>query len=294
MKYTLVTGAFGVLGSEIVKKLVQQDIKVIALVRSTSDSSRLTKEILNKIIVFKSDTQELRELFITYSIKCIVHTATLYGASDNMSNLIKNNVLFPIELVELAVANNVEAFINTDSYFNKFNNYSYLGNYITTKRHLEVWLKKIEGIKVFNLKLEHIYTENDTNRKFVNSILNKLRDKSDAIELTEGFQKRDFIYISDVVDFYMTLIKNYEQIKMGFHSYEVGTGKSTSIRDFAITSKNIFRNKKTALLFGQIPTRDNEINESKADLSKIPSILQWSPKVSLEEGLKIIKDKWNS
>jgi nucleoside-diphosphate-sugar epimerase len=46
----------------------------------------------------------------------------------------------------------------------------------------------------------------------IESILNNAK----KINLTEGEQERDFIYIDDVVDAFITIIKNIENLRKGF------------------------------------------------------------------------------
>ncbi|WP_282178804.1 NAD-dependent epimerase/dehydratase family protein [Maribacter stanieri] len=293
MASILITGAFGVLGSELVKKIISEgQHKVIALVKSTSDPSRLIDK-LEQIRVYHSDKDQLSSIFKN-EIQHIIHTATVYGRNLSKADTVKNNVDFPLELIELAIKNNVKTFLNSDSYFNKFNMYSYLNEYVVSKNKLEKQLKKYDGIRIFNLKIEHIYTGNDTDRKFVNKIINQIVSRESKIELTKGNQKRDFIFISDVVDFYLSIINNANSFEKQFYNFEVGTGNSVSIKDFVLLTMEVFENNETILEFGAIPQRKNEIMESKADLSKTPKHLKWTPKIDLRTGLKLIKKEWKN
>ena len=81
--------------------------------------------------------------------------------------------MYPINLLEMAVKNNVGVFINTDSYFNKENlSYNYLLNYSLSKKSLNLWLKHFsKKIKIINMVLEHIYGEYDNDNKFIEKII---------------------------------------------------------------------------------------------------------------------------
>jgi nucleoside-diphosphate-sugar epimerase len=109
------------------------------------------------------------------------------------------------------------------------------------------------------------------------------------IKLTEGNQKRDFIYISDVVDAYITTLK-YKNHKKNFVEFEVGTGQSISIKEFVLTMHKILQSK-SELLFGNIETRTDEIMDSRAnnlDLIK----LGWYPKFTIQIAIQnILKTK---
>lgn len=49
----------------------------------------------------------------------IIHTATCYGRNTDCSDtkmIIESNILYPIELLEIACKYYVETFLNTDTY----------------------------------------------------------------------------------------------------------------------------------------------------------------------------------
>ena len=93
---------------------------------------------------------------------------------------------------------------------------------------------------------------------------------------------RDFLYIDDEVEAYITAIETNENI-FG-EVINTGTGKGTSIKELAeIIEKMIgFPGK---LSWRQTSMRPYEINNLTIDAGKIKRLLGWSPKYSLEEGL---------
>lgn len=288
----LLTGGYGFLGSNILKSLLEKNIDVIVLEKSFADDWRIKKlGIQDKFKIYLEDRVDLEDIFKENGIDCVIHTATDYGRNSSQIVLIENNVIFPLKLLSLLKAYNGKAFLNTDSYFNKEKfNLDYLGNYILTKKQLEQWLKNERDIRIFNLKLEHIYGNNDSLEKFTYKMINDLFHNKFSVELTSGEQKRDFIYVLDVVNLYITIILKIEEFEKSYYDIEVGTGNSISIKEFVETIKILTRSK-TYLDFGKIETRKNEIIDSKADLNKIKNIIEWKPKYTLEMGLKdIIKD----
>ena len=101
-------------------------------------------------------------------------------------------------------------------------------------------------------------------------------------------QTRDFIYVYDVVSAFETVLKN--EIKLtNYQEYEVGSGKSFSIKYLAELIKKI-SNSKTEINFGAIKYREGEIMESVCNNEKLIE-LGWISKFSLSEALsKIIKN----
>jgi len=93
----------------------------------------------------------------------------------------------------------------------------------------------------------------------------------------DGNQTRDFTYVTDVSNALVSAAKS--NVTEGI--YNIGSGKTVSI------------NKLVELLGGDkthIPKRPGEPDCTYADISKIKSELNWAPKISIEEGVKLVLD----
>ena len=132
-----------------------------------------------------------------------------------------------------------------------------------------------------------MFGENDSPSKFIPHLIDTILREEKFIDMTLGLQTRDFIYVNDVVSAYETILKN--ELKLtNYQEYEVGSGKSFSIRHLAELIKKI-SNSKTELNFGAIPYREGEIMESVCNNKKLIE-LGWISKFSLNLGLsKTIK-----
>jgi nucleoside-diphosphate-sugar epimerase len=203
-------------------------------------------------------------------------------------SLIDTNVVLPVKLFELAEKNECEIFINTDTFFNDpTNKYSYLQDYVLSKKQVIEWLKLIQDkCKLVNMKIFHMYGPNDAPNKFIPQIINFLKDNKKEIDLSPGEQRRDFIYMDDVVSSFKTVLDRNSLISAKFQEFEIGTSRSVSIREFVELAKKI-SGSTSELRFGALDYRAGEIMESKADISKL-SLLGWKPGVNLEKGLEKI------
>jgi UDP-glucose 4-epimerase len=111
----------------------------------------------------------------------------------------------------------------------------------------------------------------------------KLANKPMTI-VGDGNQTRDFTYVTDVANALLSAAKSNitEEI------YNIGSGNTVSI------------NKLVELLGGEktyIPKRPGEPDCTYADISKIKSELNWSPKISIEDGVKLVLENieyWRS
>ena len=292
----LLTGATGFLGSQLLIDLLDKNYEVVALKRSFSNTVRIRGVLEDKKLhLFDIDLGDSREIFKMYSIGTIIHTATEYGRNETpMYTIVEANLLFPLRLAELGISKGVKTFINTDTYFNKAkSSHSNLLNYSLSKKSLLFCLTKLtDKLKVINVILEHIYGPYDSETKFVeNMIQNIAVERVARVSLTKGCQKRDFIYMEDVVSAYLTLVEYSQTQNFLLETFELGTGQCTQIRDFCEKIK-LLSNSPTTLAFGDIPYRTDEIMESRADISKLKR-LGWSPTFKLTEGLEGILNKYD-
>jgi len=282
------TGATGFLGSNIIKKLIIENYNVIVLKRSFSNTYRID-DITDNVKSYNIDQIALENIFTENKIDIILHCATNYGRRDiEPLSLMQANLTMPLQLLELGKKTRINCFINTDTILDKRVSY-----YSLSKNQFREWLELYANEMIcVNVALEHFYGPYDDNTKFVSYIIDSILNNAKKIDLTEGNQERDFIYIDDVVDAFITITKNIEKLRKGFLRYEIGTGKSIKLKDFVKLVKSIARNTETALNFGVIPYRENEIMSSKADITEICK-LKWKPKFTLEEGLEqtIIMEK---
>lgn len=211
----------------------------------------------------------------------IIHCATDYGRK-NVSPLqvIEANLILPLNLLYYAKLNNVSAFINTDTFLDKR-----INHYSLSKKQFREWFETFSGEMVcVNMILEHFYGPHDDKTKFVSFVIHELLSGKEKIDLTLGEQKRNFIYIDDVVDAFEVIIKHDFNGENGFYDFFVGSNESISIKDFVRLLKQCSKNENTFLNFGAIPYRANEIMESEIDTVALNK-LGWVPRTSLEEGL---------
>ncbi|MSU34038.1 MAG: NAD-dependent epimerase/dehydratase family protein [Pedosphaera sp.] len=115
-------------------------------------------------------------------------------------------------------------------------------------------------------------------------IVDHLLNKETSIQLTEGLQKRDFIYIDDVVDAFDRILNSSVQREPGYFSFEVGSGKTISIREIVEMITTMVPGSLTVLKWGALPYRANEVMNSSVDFKPLFA-LGWRPKISLEDGL---------
>lgn len=289
----LLSGVTGFLGSHLARALLKANYTVIALKRSYSDKNNI-EDIVHKLRFYDIDRSGIQLSFDEHPIDVVIHAATLYGRENNKRSDIENaNVLFPLQLMDLAVEKGCQAFINTDTFFNTEENaYGYLNSYILSKKHFKEWLQTVDPeqkMKRINLRLQHVFGPADRPNKFVPWLMKQLLDNVETVLLTPGEQKRDFIYIQDAVTAYLAVLNNLSQIN-GYWQSDVGSGSPLMLKQFiemcwTSCKKNYKPQLLTKLNFGALPYRQNEFFNVDENIQPLTS-LGWIPEMDIETGIK--------
>lgn len=280
----LMTGGTGFLGRHLLKRFVNKGDKVYVLVRSSSRINSIL-EFAYQIKLIFIESNDLEKVFAEKRIDAIVHCATDYGrSSKNTWQILEPNLILPVKLLELANRHNVSVFFNTDTVLDKR-----ISDYAMSKSHFSDWLQSFsENLVAINFRLEHFYGPGDDITKFVSMAIRTMLSKQKRFPLTQGMQKRDFIYIDDVCDAAVLILDKAKDFSNGYYEYEVGSGELVSIKNLVKLIKE-FTKSKIELGFGDIEYRDNEHMSVSLKNSHLRA-LGWAPKVSLRDGLiKTIK-----
>ena len=285
-KTILLTGATGFLGSYLLESFISRNFNVIILKRSNSSTIRIN-HLLNNVIYYNVDLlSSLDDVFVQNKIDIIIHTACSYGRSnESLKEVINTNLIFGINLMELGIKFKVQTFINTGSLLPRNVN-----SYSLSKAQLTDWLKiNSSKIQVINLKIEHMYGPKDDNKKFLPWLINEMQSGTENINLTSGIQKRDFIYVDDVVAAYNLIINNCEKLG-NWNEFDIGTNSFVNVKDFVIQIAKELENSHNIkiiqrLKFGVINYREGDIMIPQLNNSKLLN-LGWVPKTSLKEGIK--------
>jgi nucleoside-diphosphate-sugar epimerase len=240
--------------------------------------------ILPRIKLYDLERTPLERVFEIQQIDMIVHCATNYGRDQtSVSDIVDTNLCLPLKLLELGErSGHTLAFINTDTILNKG-----ISAYSLSKKQFKDWLEVFgKNMTCVNMAFEHFFGPGDNPSKFVSFIVRNILDEVESLSLTPGEQRRDFIFIDDVARAAVLLIQWAGVAGKGFFDFEVGTGRSISIREFVLLAKKLAGNTRTRVDFGALPYRPNEIMDAMAD-NRAVAALGWRPEISLEEGLRL-------
>lgn len=291
----LLTGATGFLGSHLLERMLHEGFDVVIVKRSTSDLWRIS-HLEGQYHSFDIDLGDVAELFLNQKFDVLVHAATLYKKfeePDDVTKMIEVNVGFPSQLLVQAVKTGVRGFINTGTFFEydcalqpvpETSRKKPFNFYANTKLAFETILENFSDQLCINtFKLFSPFGEKD-NPKLMPLIFNSaIEDKN--INLSEGLQKIDLIYVHDIVNAYMKSISRMIQreFEPEFEVFNLGSGMPLSIRDIVSLVEEV-NGKSINVEWGERPSKD--IDVAYADISKVKNMLGWYPEIGVKKGIE--------
>jgi len=117
---------------------------------------------------------------------------------------------------------------------------------------------------------------------FIPSLIKSLL-RNEKFLMTAGEQTRDFLFIDDLIEAY--LLAGSSDSVAG-EILNIGFGKSYRIQDVAKKIGKIL-GKEHLLSLGDISYRKFEVMEYQVDFSKARRLLNWIPKIDIDQGLQL-------
>ena len=294
MKKYLVTGGLGFVGSHLVERLVKLNYQVTIIDNFSNGKIANINSVKKKVKIINEDlinNKKWRKYF--KGIDVVVHLAAIADIVPSIKKpktYFDSNVNGTLNVIEAAKDFGIKKFI----YAASSSSYGIPKNYptkeseildpkypyaLTKKLGEDIVLHwgKLYNIDVVSLRFFNIYgersrTSGSYGAMFGVFLAQKINGKPFTI-VGNGNQKRDFTYISDVVE--AIIIASKKKIKP--RVLNIGSGKCYSI------------NKIVKLLGGKkifIPKRPGEPEITWADINMARKNLKWKPKISIESGVK--------
>ena len=304
----LVSGGDGFIGKHLVKSLHNMHNEIIVI------DNHITSFVVNNELEFVKHIEksiETIELESIEKVDVIFHLASVASPlvyKHDFRNVYNPNVKGTEKLIELAKRDNARLiFTSTSEVYGMLNDNLTEGegiketsisiSHLLTDRSIYPTSKKIgeelvknyinQGGNAVILRLFNVYgPEMDVRNNgygrvipnFINGVMN-----NDVIHIFgDGNQIRSFIWINDVIDA-MKLIMTTPDLPVVIN---IGNSEPVTINELAHIIFDVF-GKKTLIEYSEKDIDDPSWR--KPNIDTIKSYLKWEPKVSLYEGLRIIK-----
>ena len=296
-RIAVVTGGAGFIGSHMVDLLLRKNYKVKVIDNlSGGRLENIKKHFKNKNFYFqKKDICKIEpEHKFFKSCDYVFHFAgigDIVPSIENPIKYLKTNVIGTANVLKAAKKASVKKFIYSASSscyglekvptsekdkINPLYPYAmskYMGEKLCFHWH-KLYKLPVISIRIFNAYGPRVKTTGVYGAVFGVFFKQKLENKPYTI-VGNGNQKRDFTYVTDVVDVFIKCIK----YKKNCQIFNVGSGQAHSV------------NKICSLLGGEkqsIPLRPGEPRITFADIKKISRELKWKPKIKIEQGVNLV------
>ena len=291
-RVALITGVTGFVGAHLAKRLLEEGWEVHAISRHGSTLPGLLTDKELTLHLYDGRTETLVQCLHIVKPDIVFHLASSFLSqheSKDIELLIDSNVLFGNQLLDAMRVNGIKKIVNTGTSWQHYEDREYnpVCLYAATKQAFEALLEYyIEacGFKAITLKLFDTYGPNDSRPKLF-FLLRRAFLENTVLNMSEGEQVIDLVYIDDVIDAYLIaarrLIKNSVFTK---ESYSVSSLNPISLRQVVELYQNIF-NRKIKINWGGRPYRDREVMKTWTSGVVIEG---WVAKTSLVEGMRIL------
>lgn len=308
----LIAGGAGFIGSHLCEKLLAENHYVICVDNLLTGSFDNIKHLKNNPNFIFIKTDIIEKLPPLSKIEAIFHLASPASPNEKSpisyhtlaEETIKANIDGTWQLLELAkkekarflFASTSEIYGNpivspqNENYFGNVNPLGKRAVYDESKRMgetLTFYYYRKKGVNVRIARIFNTYGPRmriDDQRMVVNFIINALKNK--PIEVYgDGNQTRSLCYISDMID---GLVKLMFAPNTNGEVINLGNSSEKKVIDYAQLIKKLTQSKSKIVITNQ-PIEDDPERRCP-DITKAKKILEWEPKISLIDGLKLTID----
>ncbi|NET09530.1 MAG: NAD-dependent epimerase/dehydratase family protein, partial [Symploca sp. SIO2B6] len=306
----LVTGGAGFIGSHIVESLVQQDAKVIVYDNFSFGNRENLKAVEKDIEIIKADILDFDTLLKAMKgIDLVSHQAAqleIFKSKQSPFEDLETNTIGTLNVLRAAQKNGVQKLINASSacIYGQVDgltsesvyprpNWEYGVSKLAAEKYCDIF-NDYYGLPIVSLRYGIVYGEREWLRRVLSIFVKRTLQSQPLIVFGDGSQIRDFIYVGDLVEFHNQCL--IQDVANG-QSYNVGTGIGTTVKELAkivVTASGkgldiIYENTQEGEFSKLVPDKKRnsaELQVMLLDVEKAKADLQWTPKISLSEGLK--------
>ena len=302
----LVTGTTGFIGSELVLRLIDHGHDVYGLERYVTGryvlgKTRKIKTVFGDI----GDFFDIKQIVDHAQPDVVIHLASVSAVAysyEHPHEVMETNLTGTINLAEacLREAPSLQHFLyasTSEIYGNgpcpkneetpQNPNSPYSVSKLAAEKYL-LYMRDAYQFPVTILRNFNTYGRKDNTHFVVERIIAQMLSNQ-VVLLGDPTPVRDLVYVDDHVNSYLACLNNPKAVGEIFNFC---TGKGTSIRELANKISEL-TGYKNDIVWGTIPSRPLDIKELVGDYSKAKRVLGWTPKFSLDEGLRLTVRHWS-
>ncbi len=292
----IVTGGAGFIGSNLVEALSKDNSVIVLDNLHTGSRDNISGPVRSGVKFLKKDARDIGE--IKEKVSCIYHLG-FYSASPmyrENPHLVAEVIDGMISVLELARKNDCPVvFSSTSSIYNGIKpphredvipgvtDY-YTEGRIEAERLSELYYR-LYGLNVSAMRFFSVYGfHEDAKHGYANlatQFMKAMIKKEQPVIYGDGTQRRDFVFVTDVVD---ALLR--ASTSKGFEVYNVGSGVNYSLNEL-VDKINKLLGSSISAKYIEMPVK-NYVMETLADTTKASRKLGFKAKIDLDSGLRTL------
>ena len=297
----LVLGAGGFVGANIFRRLLSIRKDVYGTI-FRSPAWRLenlpgTNIISGDLLVESSVERLLEDIYPKTIFNCLSYGA--YSFQNNYQLIYRTNINISVQILEKISQMNISCYVQagTSSEYGRFCSGPSEAQLLQPNSHYSVsksaaaglvyYMGKERNLPCLNLRFYSIYGPYEDSSRLIPTLIIESLNGS-LPKFVSPSISRDFIYIDDVYDAFVTSALNIKPTNYG-ESFNIGTGKCTTIKEVAMLAKKLFKIDCSPEF--TMENREWDVTNWFANSSKAETHLSWKPTTDFETGL-IITINW--
>lgn len=302
----LVTGASGLVGSQLVAALLASGADVAVLLRDRDLRSELSRSgNIGRVAVTEGELESLADVeraIAESGASVVFHLGaqTLVGVGLNAPLLtLESNVRGTYNLLEasrrqsgtverVVVASSDKAYGQSDHPYSEDDPLRASSPYDVSKAAGDLIAQSYHttyGLRLGIVRCGNIYGGGDLNwsRIVPGTIRSFLKREAPEIR-SDGTYVRDYIYIADVVDAYLAVAEALDRPEVAGEAFNFASGAQVSVLEMVKAIAKV--------MGGHLPQprvlniAKNEIKEQRLSIEKAKRVLGWKSRVSIDDGLR--------
>lgn len=290
----LLTGSSGFIGSHL-SPILTENFKLFHLKSDLKNHKSVQHEVKNispDIIIHLAARTEVERSFYEqteFSEINFVGTVNLIEAAATIKNL--KNFIFASTMevygwqpISDDIKNNKipDIFLSFDENTQPNPNAPYAVAKYACEKYLQ-YAHRSMGLPFTILRQTNSYGRKDNNFFVTEQIITQMLSNTSEVNFGYGEPYRNFIFIDDLINAWITVVKNYDSVNKGY-IFTLGPNNPIKIMDYAnIIAKKLNWNGK--INWNTQPKRVGEIYYLNSNHNLLSKLTGWQPKISLDEGL---------
>jgi CDP-glucose 4,6-dehydratase len=298
----LVTGGTGLVGAHLVESLLSKKCTVISTYRAWNPLSYFSTSNLQKSVsLVQGDIANkdfLLDIVGRFEIDYIFHLAAqplVEVAAQNPWQTYHSNVMGTVSVLEAArQLQSVQGVVvaSSDKAYGKQGEAKYVeaqpvqGDhpYEVSKSCTDLIAQSYfytYGLPITVTRFGNIYGEGDLHfSRIIPALLKSVIRNSTLVLRSDGSFVRDYLYVKDVVNGYLKLAENIQEIKG--ECFNFGSAETLSVVELVRTAEQILQ---TSIKFTVANDQNNEIPHQSLNYDKVTQAIGWVPEYNLAKTL---------